>query len=104
MDWPYLAGFFDGEGCVSIGRNDRPCCTIAQSVGSHNVLQQIKEFLLSQDIACNVHQHVRPVAGRKKAEALWISSSVAVEDFLKNLLPHLIVKREKAETALMVIA
>lgn len=100
MDWSYIAGFFDGEGCVSIGKNKRPVCTIAQTNGDHRVIEKIQEFLRSNAIPTSVVDYVKRSPKHKPSKTLLITSSFAVEDFLSRCLPYLIVKRPKSEIAL----
>ena len=100
MDWPYIAGFFDGEGCVSIGSNGRPVCTIAQTNGTHSIIEKLQAFLSSQGILASISDYVKKNPKHKPSKTLLICSSFGVFDFLTNVLPFLIVKREKAESAL----
>lgn len=106
MDWSYVSGFFDGEGCVFIGRNNRPVVTVSQTVGEHNVLEKLKAFLQAHGISsANIYsisrKHHNPKW--KDAHTLQIGKSKDVEIFLRNCLPHLIVKVSKATEALSLI-
>jgi LAGLIDADG-like domain len=103
MDWAYISGFFDGEGCISIRakKNSRPTLSMAQTDGDHSVLADIQEFLQIHKIRSYIYRYGgnRP-ANYKPARVLVITHAYGVEDFLTNCLPHLRVKRKKAELAI----
>ena len=103
MDWPYIAGFFDGEGCVSVGVNQRPICTMAQTDGPHLILEKIQEFLFVHGIKSSLVSYA-PRKNQRPSKTLIITSSNGVEDFLTSVLPHLIVKKEKTEFALTLLS
>jgi hypothetical protein len=93
----YLAGFFDGEGSVGIQKYCRsrpwhtPYATVSQV--RPDVLQQFKEAF-GGTIYFNK-------SGGKNGIWTWqIKSHKLVLDFLKTLLPYLLVKRAEAEVVL----
>ena len=93
MTWPYIAGFFDGEGNVStpFGRTIiRVQITQAGEVGLV-VLREIADFLAEHGVKSSI-RHAKPIAGRKEVYILYTQATHAVE-FLKAVMPYLRVKK-----------
>jgi len=106
ITWEYIAGFFDGEGCISIKRRSRKehrhlkriSCNLTQAEFQGQVIYRIRDFLLRNKIWNKVY---RNETGRKNAILhLHIDSHIEMKKFLTKILPFLIVKRKKALTAL----
>ena len=98
-NWKYVAGFFDGEGCIEI-RSTRPILLITQAKREDAVLIKISEFLKSRGIR-NI---LRP---RKYSNPRWLpQEQIEVLDWksvrrcLIRLSPYLIVKKRKAISAI----
>lgn len=95
----YLAGFFDGEGCVGIYRSSsrggfRLLVQITQNVSPSSIVlfqqvQQIWGGSISTSVSAN---------GTEKL-GYQVGSDKAVK-FLSDLLPYLREKREQAEVAI----
>uniref|UniRef100_A0A6H1ZAV8 Putative homing endonuclease n=1 Tax=viral metagenome TaxID=1070528 RepID=A0A6H1ZAV8_9ZZZZ len=114
----YLAGFFDGEGCIHFAKRDyrftnrainyAKFITVSVSQGQKNeanghVLKRICEYLNSKDI--NVR--FKNAGCRNQSTPYYrveASSAVACKKWLSLMLPYLIVKRSKAEEALIFIS
>lgn len=104
MDLSYLAGFFDGEGSISIsrikgklGRNDIFVVLISISNTNPEILSYIcKEF------GGNFHQTKHQIKDGYKRKNIykWSASSKIAENFLSKILPYLILKKEQANMAL----
>jgi len=100
LNWSYIAGFFDGEGCAGIYKRKattvcgRVQCGIAQS--KIDILLEIKEFLLREGI----NSCISSIAGgtspkgitRKRHHYLAMGDKHAVS-FLAKVYPFLNVKR-----------
>ncbi len=96
----WAAGFFDGEGTVTIQRrryNARPGSYVMQMAAC----QKHPEALVRLHEICgcgSLHVH------KKKPETsslwLWRASGNYALGVLKRFLPHLIVKRDQAEIAI----
>lgn len=100
MNISYIAGFFDGEGCISRrmkGDNPRVVVTIAQK--SPTVLQEIRRHLGYGRI-----NRVGYSEGRDYSYRLTIEGKENVSQFLLGVYPHLIVKRPRADIALQLLA
>jgi hypothetical protein len=113
MSWQYIAGFFDGEGCVDCritklpsnrtGRQFR--CKIYQNTAT--VLRAIQEYLTEYDIPSRLEHSVVKAKFRsekynydyenKDKYALVIPGAEATYCFLLEIMPYLIVKLEEAE-------
>ncbi len=97
----YLAGIIDGEGTITVIKNnrkkkngkeyvyDRPILTIA------NTDYSLRDYLFSLGIGG--FSHDRRISKNCKQAFQWTLSSVnAVYAVLKVILPYLVIKREKA--------
>ena len=88
----YIAGFFDGEGSVSIDVNAR--CSVSISQNKKEVLQ-----LIQFRYGGNIHSKNRKT---NTCSALRITKSSDVLKFLKRVLPYSIVKKEEIEIGIKV--
>jgi hypothetical protein len=108
MDACYLAGFFDGEGCVGIYERSvansgtgavNPYCSLSVSISNTNyeVLAHIKKRC--GGVINNSSQNwYPPLKNGMPRKTLWRWSAQAREGahLLKAMLPFLIVKRKQA--------
>jgi hypothetical protein len=101
ITWEYLAGFFDGEGCIYwMKSGNRKYCIVHVSQGWVNenrsgVLQDILAFLLEHGI------NARKVSYTNANDHRVITSAtIACRQWLEGMLPFLRVKRSAAETFL----
>jgi len=100
LSWEWLAGFFDGEGCIVVRRDGRfpngdvrIWLQVHQHARSASVLFDIREFLGSRKV---------PVYYRDADahSSLQITTRQGVKLCLKRMLPYLRVKRLQAEDVL----
>jgi hypothetical protein len=106
MNWDYIAGFFDGEGCVSIQRagkrdskehgNAAHLISISQSgLTGLRVLSDMADFLRSYDI--HVGFRLDQKAGmhhrKKDSYCIRICKRDSVIIFLEHMLPRVHVKK-----------
>lgn len=98
MDWSYVAGFFDGEGCVHISRKG----SVRVIVGNKNkeVLEQLCRFTGLGYVISEVKKHH---AIPFDFHSHLILRHEDVERFLKAILPYIVVKRNVVENALQFI-
>lgn len=93
MNWEYIAGFFDGEGCVSHLKNQ---WRISVGQNTKEVLQEIRDYIgygtIYKEYSTQYTQgvHYRLQIFRKKE----------VYAFLSTILPYVIVKKERVMYAL----
>ena len=97
MDWAYVAGVFDGEGTLVVGRHTRKgnrglAFRAHMAIADTHVplLQAVKAFVGGGKII---------IQGRKGCYSLSFSTS-EIRRILPQMLPHLIVKHEQAEVLL----
>ena len=105
MNWAYLAGFFDGEGCVNMAsRNDSffARLTFSQSKDcGFTLLNEIREFLLAQGIKVGkVHKGGYSPYTKRPSWQLQITARSGVFQMLNAMLPYLRIKRPAAQDAL----
>lgn len=98
MNWEYIAGFFDGEGNISINKISkkqgkvRTYQVLIRFYNSDlNILKKIKEFLGYGKI----YQNNKKTDNRNTLYELTISSKPQVQNILTNLSKFSISKKEK---------
>lgn len=104
LDVRYAAGLFDGEGWITIckqtikGRID-PRYQLVIGIG---MVYRPIILGLQETFGGNVfNKRTSPGQSENTRDGfIWRLSSQPAADFLKKILPHLIVKREEAELAL----
>lgn len=89
VDWSYVAGFFDGEGCIiwHLGRT----CQAKFTQNDRTVLLELQRFLLSFGIKSGIST---AYTTRAPASDLYISNMFGIEEFLLHLLDYTIVKKD----------
>lgn len=105
MSPEYLAGFFDGEGCIDCqrmypgtGRSRfyvRPRVRVAQANSGRVVLEE-----LQRQFGGNITNR-KAINERQQASASWeFLDKQGIITMLTSMLPHLILKREQAKLAI----
>lgn len=104
MTWEYIAGFFDGEGCIHKTKKGIYFVSCSQSEHQHDVIFEIKSFLESNGVTSSVRTYQNlsslKTVHKRKTTCLSFTNRNSVFSFLNNVLPFLIVKREKAILAI----
>lgn len=100
IDCAYVAGFFDGEGTVNIARITRhdlrgPSYTLNVICGQASV-----DPLSFIQARWGGSIHYRDLASPRRGHYVWSSHANAAAKFLIEILPSLIVKRERAMLAI----
>lgn len=102
--WQYIAGFFDGEGNISIiGKSKMINASFSQARRPGNVLEEIKKFLLARGVRCRISMHCPEGPRRMLCEQLKVTDWRSNRKLLRKMLPYLIVKRDKALSTLQYI-
>lgn len=107
ISWTYLAGFFDGEGCVNYAnsgskRTYRVRLTFSQAFPrGKRLLAEIKDFLEAS--GCRVANI--STSGYMKDEAkqgwqLQVAAKHSTELIMRKMLPHLHIKKLEVQDAL----
>jgi hypothetical protein len=107
LNWDYVAGFFDGEGNISVGPNAaRPStgqyrASFSQSgaIGGY-ILYKIKEFLAVNGIHSLLRMQSKETERHQTSYALLISGKTPLLSFLSAIFPYLCVKRTQAQDAI----
>ncbi len=97
ISWPYLAGFFDGEGSICFsGRNT--CIQLPQAGPQGElILVEIQRFLDGYKIQSNLYYRLKSSPLSKLEDhRLFIQKKHDAKKFLSNILPYLNIKRVKA--------
>ena len=96
--WAYLAGFLDGDGCITITtKNQRRtyCIEVRYSQTNGPFLQHLRDLV---GIG-SVYQTSKP-KGNHSARFQWVFASGKAEEFLRAIFPFLVLKKDQAEIAL----
>jgi hypothetical protein len=96
VSWAYVAGFFDGEGCVG-APSSRTGVHVSVVQKSPRVLEEIAAFLESHGVTTSYHRNRSHPA---RMYSLHASSHEGARAWLEGMLPYLIVKRQCAEDAI----
>jgi hypothetical protein len=105
----YLAGFFDGEGCIHISATKPERGTKGWSprytltVSASNTRPIALELLRTRFGGCYKQHNNHRFIGRKPCWS-WSCSSRQAEKALKAMLPYMKIKRVEAELALEYMA
>lgn len=99
LELGYMAGFFDGEGCISVVLLERKSGRLYPKVQIH-ASQKVKQplCLLEKYFGGNIYGQP---AGEPSSYR-WTASTQNAVDFLEAVVHLLIVKREQAEDAIRV--
>ncbi len=97
----YLAGFLDADGTIGIYKNleaDRRISPYYQlSVSIYNTNRKVLE-ILREEFGGSIRENRK--SGRKKIPLILQFGPVRAEEILRQILPHLIVKKQQAVIAL----
>lgn len=94
--WSYIAGFFDGEGCIYVNKENRIRIEISQK--RTFVLEEIMKFLNTEGITSIISY-----SKNDKASELRINKHREIMDFLEKILPYTIVKKQETENAIKIM-
>lgn len=85
----YVAGFFDGEGCVGVyAPRSRPAVQITMSQRTRPVLDEIRKFLGYGQVRLNSGKYTLRIDGKKD-----------VRKFIRSIYPYSIVKKDQLRMA-----
>lgn len=102
----YAAGFLDGEGCIRAqmqnhSRTGPYChCDVAITNTNIDVLKWFKSVFGAGSIRVVKYSPKNPIKARKVCYKWCLDRTLDVLPFLKAVAPYLIVKRQKAQTAI----
>lgn len=100
----WLAGLMDGEGCITMTRNNGKNLMPMVQVTNTNLdlmekAKEIMELLAGREI--NIHsQNMRGKRGYRNCYYIAVRNQLGVSRILTALLPHLVAKKVQAELVL----
>ena len=110
LEWAWLAGFFDGEGWISLGyqfhkKQDKHYWVLQIGISNTHAptMKRVMEIAGEYGTALYPHHRKKPDgSGSRYRRAAWKWSIAAkkAELFLARLEPYLVTKKEQAEIAL----
>jgi hypothetical protein len=91
----YLAGFFDGEGCIGIYRSGKTGQMVLRVnlVNTNDIVIRIIQSIYGGCISIQQHQ------SNWKPAYSWCASGRQAREFLKDVGPYLVMKRPQFEVA-----
>jgi hypothetical protein len=106
--WAYLAGFTDGDGCISLetskGTYRYSRIRWAQKESDSAVLDWVAAFLAGQDLKVTLRNFSVSTRGHRYPQReLAVTNGADTRVILQRLLPYLIVKRDRALAALAIL-
>ena len=103
MNWNYIAGFFDGEGSVTLYKENKNRWGRAVKINIEQKdtksLKAIKKFLLEKGLN-KVGLYSRKT---RTTSCIQIQNKFDIALFLENIIPRVIVKKKKCEKCLKFI-
>lgn len=96
MSWPYVAGFFDGEGSVRLYQRGVQLTMAQSKKRGVEVLTDIKMFLASQGITSSVYQ----AKDISLASSLYATGRENVSLLMTRMMPYLHVKKSECQDIL----
>lgn len=103
LDDRYVAGLFDGEGCVRIARwanpkNGTVRHQIYVSLGvTHRPVVEMLRETYGGSVQINPHSRRNP---KNRDQHVWVVTSKTAASFLPRILPHLVIKFDEVVVAL----
>lgn len=105
ISWSYLAGFFDGEGCIGLyhktPRYTRVLVSVSQAVPREQILNEIQDFLQAEGFQFTLRLSSKAKVRRGYQEqdqyTLYCVNRTEALRFLKKIEPFLRVKKVKAK-------
>ena len=95
-DCLYAAGFFDGEGCISICQTER---SIRVQLNVTNTALRPLEWLRDR-WGGSIYSAHRPGQGHRQQSWQWTLPPARIALFLEDVLPHLQIKHTAANNAI----
>jgi hypothetical protein len=101
MKTSYLAGFFDGEGCIYIATVRQKYKRVRVTANQTKDIRPLLEF--QRRFGGRIY--VRPESERYRGTTIWnLNKQAQVLEFLLTLEPYLVVKHGKALEAISLLA
>jgi predicted transglutaminase-like cysteine proteinase len=100
LNWAYLAGFLDGDGWITISRGkngkiSKYIAAICQSIKEKEKMLKIFNFIQNNNIHCTFIER-----NNQSMINITISEQRSIVKFLKNIIPFLLIKKNKAIKAI----
>jgi len=95
----WAAGFFDGEGSIAICRQSKPNDHLyymrCEVTNTHRASLEIFQQLFGGKV------YEKSQRGNRKPSFVWRASGPVAAQMLEDLYPYLVVKKERAELAIL---
>lgn len=97
-EWAYLAGLFDGEGCISATQRSRSTFQVRLRVSQRSGL--FLEVLVSEFDVGRITTYHRRDRGNRSVTLWNVVAKTEVRFLLQGMMPYLRLKKSQAELAL----
>lgn len=101
LSWQYIAGFFDGEGNISLPQNGDAMTarvSLCQSRERGKVLlEAIRDYIAPYGIVSGINRHKIYTITQKPLYRLYINGRDSVRRFLECCFPYLHIKKLEAQ-------
>jgi len=98
LSWQYIAGFFDGEGCITTSTGMTTRIGIAQTKDRGFVLLSlIKDYIAQFGVKSSVKCKSRSNPKHAECWSLFICDTSSCVTFLEKIIPYLHIKKVYAE-------
>lgn len=101
----YLAGFFDGEGCIQINKVGTELAKRYNKNGRYYLMVSVNQVnpapleILQKSYNGTIGPHAEKTSTKRKTW-VWRVQGKHADKFLEDILPYLLVKKEEALVAL----
>lgn len=102
-DWAYLAGLFDGEGCIKVvwqrlHRTTRKGITWGISLDICNTYRPVLEWVMTK-FGGKVYSEERKNPNQRRKFHWYVMDSIAIRTLLTGMQPYLHIKKRQARIA-----
>ncbi len=101
MNWDYVAGLFDGEGCISYQGRVIGLHMDIYFVTAPKILIELQKFFSDQGLTTHIHHFKNPLG---ESDRLSSQREGITEIIVKQLLPRVIEKKRQLELSLTYFA
>ena len=107
ISWEYLAGFIDADGCITSCNKKSYCVTMIQTISEKKNMMLMRDFLENNGIKTfncerenNNHMFVKNY-DCKNTITIGVKHQKSLLFFLNKIKHHLLLKRDKADEAIL---
>jgi len=101
MNWCYVSGFFDGEGCAQFMNHNKSISFHQSGENGKQALERMRDFLRSEGIVGRMNKQENSGISKKcTMHRLKIASRRGIRKACEKMLPYLLVKKAAVQDIL----